>query len=135
MHEAAGHRVASMFSVASEVGPAATYTTNGLLSLFDRSWPGVSRFVLGEDDASLARLVTSANKRDLLQPKTTGRLVLLHLAPRPDRRRARAGFSSQAYRRAVARTDRRLGTIVHTVARHPRLRRHVALVIAGDHGG
>ncbi len=130
VQRAAGHPVASMFSVArAGGGRPALFTGKQKLSLFDRSWPrGVSRLVVREDAARLARGV----RRDLLRHHRP--LTLLHLTPSDDAGHAH-GFDSPQFRRAAARTDRLLGTLVHTIRSHRRLRRHTTLVVTADHGG
>jgi hypothetical protein len=130
VQEAAGHAVASLFSVvgSSERHPA-LFTAKDKLTLLDRSWPaGVARLVVRHDNRRLAR----AARRDLLRNRRP--LTFLHLSLPDDAGHAH-GFSSPAYFRAVTRVDRLLGTLVETIDSRRRLRRHVTLVVTADHGG
>lgn len=130
VQEAAGHAVASLFSVVgSPERHPALFTAKDKLALLDRSWPaGVARLVVRHDNRRLAR----ATRRDLLRNRRP--LTFLHLSLPDDAGHAH-GFSSPAYFRAVTRVDRLLGTLVESIDSRRRLRRHVTLVVTADHGG
>ncbi|GAA1476325.1 hypothetical protein GCM10009623_07710 [Nocardioides aestuarii] len=130
VQEAAGHRVASMFSVVrADGGRPALFTSKPKLSLLDRSWPqGIARFVLEPNNDTLARMT----RRDL---RHRGRaLTMLHLSW-PDGAGHEHGFSSKAYLEACEHADQLVGTVLRTIRSKRSLRRHTAVVVTADHGG
>lgn len=130
VQEAAGHRVASVFSVVdSDERDPALFTSKRKLSLFERSWPrAVDRFELRERNASLTRLA----RRDLVEHRRA--LTFLHLSL-PDDAGHEHGFSSPEFDDAAERADTLLGTILATIEARPRLRDHLTLIVTADHGG
>ncbi len=130
VQDAAGHRVASVFSaVDSDRRDPALFTSKQKLSLFERSWPaGVDRFVLRERNPRLVR----AARPDLVEHRRA--LTFLHLSL-PDDAGHEHGFSSREFDAAVTRADRLLGKVVTTIESRPRLRDHMTLIVTADHGG
>ncbi len=128
--EAAGHRVASVYSVVhSPDRRTALFASKSKFGLFERSWPkGVDRYVLRADNDRLVRRV----RADLADRDRAFRFV--HLSA-PDVTGHAHGFMSQAYLDAVEATDRRLGRILASVEDDPDLAGHTALVLTADHGG
>lgn len=130
VQEAAGHPVASVFTVVRNHGRrTALFASKEKFALFPRSWPrAIGRYTHRHANTELVDAV----RRDLVaHPRA---LTFLHLSL-PDRVGHARGFMSRAYLRAVRNTDRRLGEILRTVRSHPRLRRHLAIVLTADHGG
>lgn len=130
VQEAAGHRVASVFSVVDSARrDPGLFVSKTKLSLFNRSWPHkVDRFVVRENNRRLVRMV----RADLVEHRRA--FTFLHLSE-PDVVGHDKGFLSPAYLRAVARADRRVGTLVKAIRSHRRLRRHLTLILTSDHGG
>lgn len=130
VQKAAGHGVASIFSVVDAAGGgSAVFTGKDKLTLFERSWPaGVDRFTFDEDPLALVK----AARRDLVR---SGRaFTLLHLAT-PDVVGHEHGFMSRRYLDAVARTDRLVTKVVRAIEDHPSLEDDLVLVLTADHGG
>lgn len=129
VHEAAGHRVASVFNkVSASGGQTALFASKQKFTLFKRSWKAaVDRFAVREGNARLVRLV----RADLRQHQRAFRFV--HLS-RPDVVGHRRGFKSSAYLDAVASVDGLLGRIVATIENRG-LSSRTVLVITSDHGG
>lgn len=130
VQSAAGHPVASIFTLVDEAGGgSALFAGKDKFSLWPRSWPGtIDRFTLAAKPAALVR----AARADLLQ--TDRELTFLHVAL-PDEVGHRAGFMSKAYLDAVARTDVLLGRLVKAIDRHPDLAADLTVVLTADHGG
>lgn len=129
VHQAAGHRVASLFTRVDSAGRrTALFAGKTKFTLHRRSWgKSIDRFRVRTDDGRLAKDVTT----DLRRKKRA--LRFWHIAT-PDRAGHAHGFSSKAYLRAVQRTDRMIGRAVRTLRTTPRLRGKVAIVLTSDHG-
>ncbi|WP_435745630.1 alkaline phosphatase family protein [Nocardioides sp. SYSU DS0663] len=130
VQHAAGHEVASIFSVVDAAGgESAVFTGKEKFSLFPRSWPtAVDRFRLDEDPLALVR----AARRDLVHHDRA--FTLLHLAT-PDVVGHDHGFMSSRYLAAVARTDRLLAKVVRAVERDAELGEELVVLLTSDHGG
>lgn len=130
VQEAAGHRVASVFSVVdSRRRHPGLFVSKAKLSLFNRSWRhGIDRFLVREQNRRLVR----RTRADLVEKRRA--FTFLHLSA-PDVVGHAKGFLSPAYLDAVARTDRRIGTLVKAIRSHPGLRHHLTLILTADHGG
>lgn len=129
VQRAAGHSVASVFDVVHRAGRrTALFTTKEKFALYERSWPrSITRFTVDEHQRRLVR----AARRDL---RSSGRAFTFVHVSMPDRVGHRYGGMSKRYLAAVAGTDRALGSIIDTIARHPRLRRQVRVIVTADHG-
>ena len=126
---AAGHDVASVFTVAHMTGSTAMFAAKQKFSIFQRSWPAaIDRVVIREsDDRGLMR----AARADLVQ---VGRdFTFAHFA-RPDAVGHAAGFMSPAYLTAVQQTDALVGRLLSAIETHPALAETVVILTA-DHGG
>ncbi len=123
VQQAAGHRVASIFTtVHAAGGTTALYTTKAKFGLFERSWPrGIDVFRVREDQR---RLVAMAR-----QDITDGApwLTFLHVSL-PDRLGHEYGGLSAEYLAAVRRTDAQLGTLLGSLGTD------VVVVLTADHG-
>jgi predicted AlkP superfamily pyrophosphatase or phosphodiesterase len=130
VHEAAGHRVASVFSKVHSRGlGTALFASKGKFSLFDRSWErGIDRYLMQPNNTRLVRKV----RADLAEHERAFRFV--HLSA-PDGAGHAHGFMSPEYLDAVRATDRLLGRIVAKIEADPDLARHVVLMVTADHGG
>jgi hypothetical protein len=130
VQEAAGHRVASVFSVVhSPERRTALFASKSKFSLFERSWDkGIDRYVLRGDNNRLVRRV----RADIADHDRAFRFV--HLSA-PDVAGHAHGFMSSAYLDAVEATDRRLGRIVDALEDDPDLANSAVLVVTADHGG
>ncbi len=126
---AAGHAVASVFTVAHEAGSTAMFAAKRKFSIFERSWDaGIDRAVIREgDDLSLMK----AARADLVQ---AGRdFTFLHFA-HPDVVGHAHGFMSPAYLTAVERIDTLVGKLLRAIETNPALAETVVILTA-DHGG
>ena len=130
VQDAAGHRVASVFSVIdSPERDTALFASKGKLSLFERSWDaGIDRYVMRENNTRLVRLV----RRDIADRARTFRFV--HLS-KPDVVGHARGFMSPAYLEAVRDIDTMVGRILAKVEHQGDLADHAVLIITADHGG
>lgn len=130
VHRAAGHKVASVFNVVHRHGrKTALFASKPKFALFRRSWPfAIDRFTMIESNPRLVRAV----RRDLIRQRRA--FTFLHLSL-PDEVGHTEGFMSPAYLRAVHRTDARIGELLTTITRLPRLRRHLTVILTADHGG
>lgn len=130
VQEAAGHRVASVFTMVRKAGGrSAVFISKQKLSLFNRSWnPAVNRQVINENNRALTR----ATRRDLVNKDHT--FTFLHLSL-PDVTGHAHGFMGPEYLDAVARTDARIGQVLTTIDNHAALRNHLAVIVTADHGG
>lgn len=130
VQRAAGHGVASVFSVVHAAGgESSVFTGKDKFTLFDRSWPaGVTDLTYDEDPLALVK----AARRDL---RREGRaLTFVHLAT-PDVAGHEHGFMSRPYLEAVATTDALVGRLVRAVEADEELRSEVVVVLTADHGG
>jgi predicted AlkP superfamily pyrophosphatase or phosphodiesterase len=127
---AAGHPVASIFDVVHDEGySTALFAAKRKFSLYQRSWPeAISHYTAVEDDKRLTRRA----RNDLLRKDRA--LTFLHLAL-PDVTGHAKGFRSEAYVRAVRRTDVQLGKLLRAVDNHPELAEDLVVVLTADHGG
>ncbi|MEZ5096900.1 MAG: alkaline phosphatase family protein [Nocardioides sp.] len=99
------------------------------LSLFKRSWDSaIDRQLIRTDN----RTLVTALRRDLV--KKARAFTLLHLSL-PDVVGHASGFMGPEYHDAVAATDARLGLILRTIDNHPKLTKHLAVIVVADHGG
>lgn len=129
VQKAAGHDVGSIFSVLHNAGlDTALFAAKAKFSLFDRSWPGIDRVTIkDEQDGAL----TKALRNDLVQHHRA--FTFLHLGG-IDKTGHDAGFMSPAYLTAVRRMDAKLGTILAAVDDHEELA-DLTIVLTADHGG
>ena len=128
--EAAGHPVASMFTVAHRAGRStAVFSTKTKLSLFARSWPAaVDRStILERRDAAVVRRA----RADLVETRRD--LTFVHLGAADVAGHAQ-GFMSPTYLDAVRLLDGLVGRLVSALERRPALRGTV-VVLTADHGG
>lgn len=126
---AAGHDVASVFTVAHQGGSTAMFAAKQKFSIFQRSWPAaIDRVVIREgDDQGLMR----AARADLVQ---VGRdFTFVHFA-RADAVGHASGFMSPAYLTAVQQVDALVGRLLRAIDTHPALAGTVVILTA-DHGG
>lgn len=130
VQRAAGHGVASVFSVVHAAGgESAVFTGKEKFTIFDRSWPaGVAALTYDQDPLALVK----AARRDLRREDRA--LTFFHLAT-PDVAGHAHGFMTPAYLEGVARADRLLGKLVRAVENDEELRREVVVVLTADHGG
>jgi predicted AlkP superfamily pyrophosphatase or phosphodiesterase len=144
VHEAAGERVASMFTVVHDRGgQTAFYSAKHKFAFLDRSWDRrhgradpvgrndgrdkIDRYVYGEDADVVAMLCDQL--RD--DPAELG---FLHVAL-PDDAGHADGFMGRQYLDAVRRADTLVGHVLTTVSGNRYLRAHTAVVLTADHGG
>ncbi len=129
VQRAAGHDVASVFSVVQAAGgEAALFSTKEKFTLYQRSWPeGITRFVADDDQRRLVRVA----RRDLLTADRD--FTFLHVSL-PDRAGHAYGGMSRQYLAAVRTTDRQLGTILAALDRSPDAAAGLTIVLTGDHG-
>ncbi|GGO71017.1 alkaline phosphatase family protein [Nocardioides deserti] len=130
VQRAAGHGVASVFSVVHAAGgESSVFTGKDKFTLFDRSWPaGVTDLTYDEDPLALVK----AARRDLRREDRA--LTFVHLAT-PDVAGHEHGFMTGPYLEAVAATDSLIARLVRAVEADPGLRREVVVVLTADHGG
>lgn len=128
---AAGHDVASVFTVVHDAGgTTGVFSTKSKFSLFDRSWPAAvdTSFIRVERNAA----VTRALRADLV---TTDRdFSLLHLGL-PDQMGHRYGWMSTRYLDAVVTVDRLVGSVMSTIRGNEGLRSSTVVILTADHGG
>jgi arylsulfatase A-like enzyme len=124
VQQAAGHPVASIFSVVhADGGPTALYTTKDKFGLYERSWPnGIDTYTA---DARQKRLVSLA-RADLVDGAPT--FMFLHVSL-PDRNGHAYGGMSPRYLAAVKRTDAQLGRILRVLTGSS-----VTVLLTADHG-
>ena len=129
VQDAAGHRVASIWSVADAHGlTGALYSAKQKFTLMDRSWDdGVDTQVINSDNAALVR----SARRDLAAGGHD--VTMLHLSL-PDGAGHKHGFMSAEYLDAVRTTDRLVGRVMATV-RGSTLGGRTWVVLTADHGG
>lgn len=130
VQEAAGHPVASVFSVVdTRERDTALFASKEKFSLFERSWDAaIDAYVMRENNRRLVRRVRS----DIADKARAFRFV--HLSA-PDVVGHEHGFMGAEYLDAVAATDRRLGRIVAAVESKGSLAGHTVVVVTADHGG
>lgn len=130
VQRAAGHGVASVFSVVHAAGgESVVFTGKDKFTIFDRSWPaGVTDLTYDEDPLALVK----AARRDLRSEDRA--LTFVHLAT-PDVAGHEHGFMSRRYLEAVAATDAHIARLVRAVEADAELRREVVVVLTADHGG
>ena len=130
VHEAAGHRVSSVFNVVHKAGRGtALFAGKPKFALFNRSWnKAIDRFHVDERQARLVRAV----RRDLVDHERA--FTFLHVAL-PDKAGHEHGFMSDKYLAAVQRTDELLGTILATIDSQPALGENLVVLLTADHGG
>lgn len=130
VQQAAGHGVASVFSVVHEAGGAtALFSTKTKLSLFKRSWPrGLDRLVIKEEQD---RALVKAARADLVLRDRAFTFLHLGIA---DQIGHEHGFMSRPYLRAVRTADALVGTMLRAIDNHAALS-DVVVVLTADHGG
>ena len=127
---AAGHGVASVFSVAHGAGrTTALYAAKTKFSLFASSWPrGIDRVAIREErDGSLVKAV----RKDLVA--TDRDFTFLHLG-NLDKTGHAKGFMGPDYLAAVRRMDALVGRILTDAETKPALR-DLTIILTADHGG
>jgi arylsulfatase A-like enzyme len=126
---AAGHQVASVFTVAHAAGSTALFSSKEKFSIFERSWDaGIDRFTHREgDDTALLK----AARADLVHEDRA--LTFVHFSE-PDIVGHARGFMSPAYLSAVERVDAKLGRLLRAIDTHEELG-DVVVVLTADHGG
>lgn len=129
VQKAAGHAVASVFTrVHYARGSTALFSTKKKFGLYRRSWG----FAIGRTDLdeNQHRLVGAA-VHDLVTKRRD--FTFLHVSL-PDQAGHAYGGMSPRYLTAVRRTDAQLGRVLTALDRHPRLKRHLVVVLTSDHG-
>lgn len=129
VQRAAGHSVGSIFSVLHKAGMnTALFAAKTKFSLFDRSWPGIDRVTIkDEQDGAL----TKAARADLVRHSRA--FTFLHLGGVDKTGHAR-GFMSPAYLTAVRRMDAKIGLLLAAIDSHESLD-NLTVVVTADHGG
>jgi hypothetical protein len=129
VQEAAGHDVASVFSVVDAAGGStALFAAKTKFTLWDRSWPdAIDRVTIDEDNAALVDALVA----DLDQDRD---FRFLHLSP-PDVAGHAHGWMSKRYLRAVRTADRLLGEVVAAVNADPARKAGTTILLTSDHGG
>lgn len=129
VQKAAGHSVASIFTVVDKAGgSSALFASKEKFSLYQRSWPkAIDRSFVSDDESATVRKV-QADLRDHARDFT-----FLHLA-RPDRAGHEYGFLSSRYLKAVAQVDAEIGKVLDTAAARPALA-DLIVIVTSDHGG
>jgi hypothetical protein len=129
VQEAAGHDVASVFSVVDTAGGStALFAAKTKFTLWDRSWPdAIDRVTIDEDNAALVDALVA----DLDQDRD---FRFLHLSP-PDVAGHAHGWMSKRYLRAVRTADRLLGEVVAAVNADPARKAGTTILLTSDHGG
>jgi hypothetical protein len=129
VQKAAGHAVASVFSVVAKAGgESALFSTKEKFRLYERSWS--SSIDRAEYDVRQKRLVRTA-VADLVDNDRP--FTFLHVSL-PDRFGHAYGGMSEQYLTAVRKTDRQLGTVLDTIEANPTLAEHLTVVLTSDHG-
>lgn len=129
VQDAAGHDVASVFSVVDAAGGStALFAAKTKFGLWQRSWPdAIDRTTIDLDND---RLVTQ-----LVADLDTERdFRFLHLSL-PDNAGHAHGWMSKPYLRAVRRSDALVGRVVRAVNAHPARREGTTILLTSDHGG
>jgi len=130
VQKAAGHPVASVFSVAHAAGGStALFASKTKFSLFQRSWPaGIDRaMIVEEQDAALAIAV----REDLLTQDRA--FTFLHLGG-PDKTGHASGYMGAEYLAAVQRIDGLVGKILRAADSKAALD-DLTIILTADHGG
>ncbi|WP_210438426.1 alkaline phosphatase family protein [Nocardioides xinjiangensis] len=126
---AAGHDVASVFSVVDAAGgSAALFASKTKFGLWQRSWPdAIDRTTIDLDNAALVTALVD----DL---ETDRDFRFLHLSL-PDNAGHRSGWMSRPYLAAVRRSDALVGRVVRAVNADPARRAGTTILLTSDHGG
>ena len=129
VQDAAGHRVASIFSVADAHGlSGALFSAKRKFTLMGRSWvDGIDTQVIDENNTRLARTA----RRDLAAWDHD--VTMLHISL-PDAAGHEHGFMTARYLDAVRSTDRLVGRVMATVRRSASSGK-TWVVLTADHGG
>ena len=129
VQEAAGHDVASVFTVVDAAGGStALFAAKTKFSLWQRSWPAaIDRTTIKKNNSALVRRLVA----DLDEDRD---FRFLHLSP-PDVAGHAHGWMSKPYLRAVRRTDALLGRVVRAVNSDPVRRAGTTILLTSDHGG
>ncbi len=129
VQEAAGHDVASVFSVVAEAGGStALFAAKTKFSLWPRSWPdAIDRATIDLDNSALVDQLVA----DLAEDRD---FRFLHLSL-PDNAGHAHGWMSKPYLRAVRRTDALVGRVVKAVNADPQRRAGTTILLTSDHGG
>ncbi|NPC98815.1 alkaline phosphatase family protein [Nocardioides sp. zg-DK7169] len=128
--DASGRVVRSIFTSAHRAGlHTAMFAGKQKFHTFDNTWSrAIDRVLVTSDQARLVR----AARHDLVHGRRA--FTFLHLRG-PDSAGHEDGFDSPAYVAAGREADRQLGGVLRTVRTHPRLQRHLVVVLTADHGG
>ncbi len=129
VQSAAGHDVASVFTVAHAAGSTALFAAKKKFSIFGRSWDAdIDRVLIREaDDKALMK----AARSDLVNG---GRdFTFVHFGSADAAGHSR-GFMSPAYLGAVEQVDALVGVLIRAIESHPALAGTVVILTA-DHGG
>lgn len=129
VQRAAGHPVASIFSVVHRAGgDTALYSTKEKFEIFERSWPrAVDTTTIDERH----RRLVAAVRADLLDGAAT--FTFLHVSL-PDQAGHDHGGMSEQYADAVRRTDRQLARVLDAVSDGPDGTDGITVVLTSDHG-
>lgn len=129
VQQAAGHDVASVFSVvAAAGGSTALFAAKTKFTLWPRSWPdAIDRTTIDANNSALVDELIA----DLDQDRD---FRFLHLSP-PDVVGHAHGWMSKPYLRAVRRTDALVGRVVKAVNADPVRRARTTILLTSDHGG
>ncbi len=129
VQRAAGHDVASVFSVVAEAGgSSALFASKTKFSLWSRSWPdAIDRTTIDLDNSALVRKLVA----DLDEDRD---FRFLHLSL-PDNAGHDHGWMSRPYLRAVRRSDALIGKVVRSVNADPERRARTTILLTSDHGG
>lgn len=126
---AAGHDVASVFTVVDATGgSAALFAAKTKFSLWQRSWPdAIDRTTINLDnDVLVSQLIADLDvDRDFR---------FLHISL-PDNAGHDHGWMSRPYLRAVRRSDALVGRVVRAVNADPVRRAGTTILLTSDHGG
>lgn len=127
---AAGHPVASVFSVAHDAGlTTGLFAAKTKFSLFDRSWPAAIDQVTIKEERDDALAV--AVRKDLI---TSDRdFTFLHLG-NADKVGHAKGFMSAKYLAAVKHVDGLIGQLLKAADTKPALA-DLTIILTADHGG
>ncbi|WP_210648840.1 alkaline phosphatase family protein [Nocardioides sp. SYSU D00065] len=126
---AAGHDVASVFTVVDQAGGStALFAAKTKFTLWERSWPdAIDQVVIDQDNGALVdRLVADLDEdRDFR---------FLHLSL-PDNAGHAHGWMSRPYLRAVRQADALVGRVVGAVGSDPVRKAGTTIILTSDHGG